>query len=442
MERCAVCFETMTGSSHRCITCLSGLRQPNYEFLRCPECHRSVHPFCGKKCGEEGQGQSVWCSRSGICLLAENNYSELDCDISIESLSDGPSSNNIAPFERVPEDACAARKSSSEITQDMRQSIWQRYLANPKMKQIELRDWARNEFGLSSLSQSAISRILSQFRSEAAKTGNLTNEQVKKIFEHYRKKPNVSQKYLQQWAKAEFNLSRTPSQSTISNIVNKKRCAVEVSQKDLKLKRKRVIKSEALDTALVEWILRCQQSRVALSWQIIQKKAEHFADLLQLPASQRVNFSDGWMEKFLSRNELRSIKMNGESGSADHEAIEKALPMLKATIARYKPCDVFNMDETGLFYCMAPDRTIASRQLEGMKKNKTRISIALCANADGSEKLEPFFIGHYLKPRAFNKKSGAELGFSLPSQHQGLDDWSTFSRVAADVGQKNESKRS
>lgn len=45
-----------------------------------------------------------------------------------------------------------------------------------------------------------------------------------------------------------------------------------------------------------------------------------------------------------------------------------------------------------------------------MKKDKTRLSVALCTNADGSEKLEPFFIGHYLKPRAFQKKSGSELG--------------------------------
>jgi hypothetical protein len=39
-----------------------------------------------------------------------------------------------------------------------------------------------------------------------------------------------------------------------------------------------------------------------------------------------------------------------------------------------------------------------------------RMSVALCTNANGSEKLEPFFIGHYLKPRAFQKKSAEQLG--------------------------------
>ncbi|CAG8628233.1 4676_t:CDS:2, partial [Dentiscutata heterogama] len=40
------------------------------------------------------------------------------------------------------------------------------------------------------------------------------------------------------------------------------------------------------------------------------------------------------------------------------------------------------MDETGLFYSLAPDHTIVSRQIEGLKKDKVRITIALMANAD------------------------------------------------------------
>ncbi|CAG8838750.1 4546_t:CDS:2, partial [Racocetra persica] len=37
----------------------------------------------------------------------------------------------------------------------------------------------------------------------------------------------------------------------------------------------------------------------------------------------------------------------------------------------------------------------------GRKKNKERLSIALCANTDGSHKLNPLVIGKYAKPRYF-----------------------------------------
>ncbi|CAB5382754.1 unnamed protein product [Rhizophagus irregularis] len=53
------------------------------------------------------------------------------------------------------------------------------------------------------------------------------------------------------------------------------------------------------------------------------------------------------------------------------------------------------MDETGLFYRLEPDRTLATKRLSGRKKSKERLSIALCSNADGSHKLPPLIIGKY-----------------------------------------------
>ncbi|BFI29838.1 hypothetical protein MPTK2_3g06440 [Marchantia polymorpha subsp. ruderalis] len=69
------------------------------------------------------------------------------------------------------------------------------------------------------------------------------------------------------------------------------------------------------------------------------------------------------------------------------------------------------MNETGLFYEYAPDRTIAQYQLEGLKMSKKRFTIAFTANADGSHKLEHFFIGHAKQPRCFKKKTASQLGF-------------------------------
>jgi hypothetical protein len=93
------------------------------------------------------------------------------------------------------------------------------------------------------------------------------------------------------------------------------------------------------------------------------------------------------------------------------ENIEETLEHIKNRIKEYKLCDIYNMDETGLFYNLAPDTTIARQQIEGSKKDKTRITIGLTCNADGTDKLPPMFIGHAARPRCFNRKSGEELGF-------------------------------
>jgi uncharacterized protein GlcG (DUF336 family) len=78
---------------------------------------------------------------------------------------------------------------------------------------------------------------------------------------------------------------------------------------------------------------------------------------------------------------------------------------------------------------MPPDRGLAKEHGSGLKGNKTRITIAVTANADGSEKLPLLIIGKYAKPRAFQKKTGAQLGFEYYSNQRAwmtsviFEDW-------------------
>jgi hypothetical protein len=60
---------------------------------------------------------------------------------------------------------------------------------------------------------------------------------------------------------------------------------------------------------------------------------------------------------------------------------------------------------------MPPDRGLAKEKCSGLKAEKTRITIAVTTNSDGSEKLPLLIIGKWAKPRAFQKKSGLALGF-------------------------------
>ncbi len=51
----------------------------------------------------------------------------------------------------------------------------------------------------------------------------------------------------------------------------------------------------------------------------------------------------------------------------------------------------------------------------GVKGVKNRLTYSMCGNADGSNILPPFVIGKSAMPRAFNKKTGAQLGFRYRS---------------------------
>uniref|UniRef100_A0AAV1TDU0 HTH CENPB-type domain-containing protein n=1 Tax=Peronospora matthiolae TaxID=2874970 RepID=A0AAV1TDU0_9STRA len=238
----------------------------------------------------------------------------------------------------------------------------------------------------------------------------LTNLQKLRICKHQDANPRITQTALAAWTKDAFDLQKALSQAAISKIIKKRKELEAMETTDLSAKRPRTVQHPAVDEAVAFWVLQCQHRGVALTGDLIRAKAQTFAGSMGV-SEENISFSHGWLHKFQQRHKLRAVRIHGESGSADMGALEEALPHLKAVVAGYAPRDVYNMDETGLFYSMTPDKTIAQQEVEGFKKDKTRITVALTANADGSDKLPPVFIGHAKKPRCFERKTAERLGF-------------------------------
>ncbi|KAI0995678.1 hypothetical protein K3495_g12501 [Podosphaera aphanis] len=78
-----------------------------------------------------------------------------------------------------------------------------------------------------------------------------------------------------------------------------------------------------------------------------------------------------------------------------------ALALIQARVAQYAPNDQYNCDETGLFWKLIPDRSLATMQLAGVKKEKARITIHHCCNATGTHKLPIWIIARHKRPRCF-----------------------------------------
>ena len=59
-------------------------------------------------------------------------------------------------------------------------------------------------------------------------------------------------------------------------------------------------------------------------------------------------------KEFTSQHTFQGIYMHGEAGSVDHLLITKEKEELRQSITEYDPDNVYNMDETGLFYRLLP----------------------------------------------------------------------------------------
>lgn len=189
--------------------------------------------------------------------------------------------------------------------------------------------------------------------------------------------------------------SKDISRRAIGDLL-KKKIIKETDNKHIK--RMFSPKEIRLDTALKLWIDVNISQNVNLSDFVIKSKALSFAKNLNV---MDFKASNGWLEKFKKRYNLKSYKLVGETAHVDMDSIEEGRMRICKEIENYSLDDIYNMDETGLLFRAAPNSTISNRTMKGSKKEMVRITIMLCCNASGSDKRKLTVIGKNKQPRPF-----------------------------------------
>lgn len=111
-------------------------------------------------------------------------------------------------------------------------------------------------------------------------------------------------------------------------------------------------------------------------------------------------FRNSWLQRFEPLQNTRGNSRRGQAGRATTDA-EEEIGRIRQVIKQYSPKDIFNCDETSLYWKMVPDQILANQSIPVREKVKTRISFHFCVNSDGSERLPVWVIGTAKKPRAF-----------------------------------------
>lgn len=75
---------------------------------------------------------------------------------------------------------------------------------------------------------------------------------------------------------------------------------------------------------------------------------------------------------------------------------------IQQALASFQPQDIFNCDETGLFWKRVPDHSLSTHALPGRCKEKVRIMMHFAVNQDASERLPLWIIGRSATPHAFS----------------------------------------
>lgn len=197
-----------------------------------------------------------------------------------------------------------------------------------------------------------------------------------------------------------FNIGK----SQASDIIKKKEELIAKWQSNTNVNQRRsFFKTEGsnIDRLCYEWFIKARSKAIPMSGPLLKSKAKEIAESLGYHSFRA---SDGWLHKFRNRHNITFKTISGEAASVNPEDVVAFFDKIPSLLRGYSAHDVYNADETGLFYRALPNKTLAlkSEKCTGGKMSKERLTIMHCVSMAGNK--EPLLvIGKAARPRAFRK---------------------------------------
>lgn len=200
------------------------------------------------------------------------------------------------------------------------------------------------------------------------------------------------------------------SESTISSIKkNKEKILASVAESVHEVKKKTLHKpqNEEMEKQLYNWFEFQRSKQCPISADLIKAKAKDIFRKIH-PEKEESAFvaSNGWFDRFKRRHGIRFLTVSGEKLSADLSHITPFIHRLRGKMHEMGITEnqLYNADESALFYRLLPKRTYVAaseKSAPGRKTSKEKVTFMLCANADGSHKTKVLVIGKSKNPCCF-----------------------------------------
>ncbi|XP_063884929.1 jerky protein homolog [Scylla paramamosain] len=119
-------------------------------------------------------------------------------------------------------------------------------------------------------------------------------------------------------------------------------------------------RGEMMDKVLYKWFSLKRSERITITGPMLQEKGRDLAK--NMGEEGACQFSDGWLHRFKVRHGIRKLDISGESKSANLPSAEEFVDRFAKIVEEHNLTSeqIYNADETGLFYRCLPRTTLAS----------------------------------------------------------------------------------
>lgn len=205
----------------------------------------------------------------------------------------------------------------------------------------------------------------------------------------------------QRGAAEKFNIGRTQ----VANIIASKETIYDTYTKggkaSLKYLAPRHMKHSDIDEKVWQFFCEARSKNIPVNGPMLQAEAITVAKSL---GKTEFCGSNGWLESFADRHQLKMANLHGEGAEVSEEVVEQWMEKIPELCVGYEPKNIFNVDETGMFFRAVPTKSFITKdeRAAGTKVLKERFTVLVGGSATG-EKLKLWVVGRAKKPHSFPK---------------------------------------
>ena len=263
-------------------------------------------------------------------------------------------------------------------------------------------------------------------RLEKKKKTYLTLKQKVEVIKMFRKNSRMSQQSLAE----QFGCGRTQ----IASILKDKESLMSQYESNApgSSKIRRVGEFEEVNTALYKWYVLATSKNIYPGGPELVEKARQIAELL---GKSHFKGSNGWLCKWKARYNIRQFAVCGESGEVQGSTVDSWKERLPEIVSNYTKEDIWNMDETGVFWRALPSKGFGEKGkgCRGGKQSKQRITVAFFVSAAGVKE-KPIVIWKSANPRCLKRFDKSLLPVTYFDQKKA---WMTGDIMEAVLGKLN-----
>lgn len=235
-------------------------------------------------------------------------------------------------------------------------------------------------------------------------SNRLTNAEKKEIITYLEQ--NKATKFTSVAQLFSEKLNKQISAKSIGNYSKNKESIIANAALNFDIKRiTKGSRYQELNDKLWDWIQTIESFGAVYSEKILKEKALQIAKEMNIDEFRATN---GWLYSFKSAHNINCKILSGEASNYTKQNFTEFYELTNKKMSEYAPENIYNCDETALFFKQVPSRSLMAKARKGIKAYKDRVSLLLCTNLTGSDKRKLFIIGKSRCPRAlkhFNYES-------------------------------------